>query len=227
MAAPAAAHPGRTFIDGPAGKLEAILARPKHEHPRGIAVVAHPHPLYGGTMHNKVVHTLARALLAQGYVVARFNFRGVEGSAGRCNADDDEGEGEVEDVLAVSSAVDDRFASLFPAVPERVLAGFSFGGAIQARAAQRLPSERLILVAPSVARLQVPPLIHPAKESHAASAPGVLMVHGDRDDIVPLQSVLDWAAPQELPVVVVPGAGHFFHGKLHLLRRIVEENGRR
>jgi len=207
--------PQKNFIDGPAGKLETVLAEPDSTRPCGIAVIAHPHPLHGGAMDNKVVHTLFKALLELEYVTVRFNFRGVglsEGSYG-------EGAGETEDMLAVTEAVRQQFQAQ-PNKLALLLAGFSFGGAIAARAAQQLDiknkPDKLILVAPSVDRLHAPPVVE-----HAAS---ILIIHGDQDDVVPLQTVLDWAAPQELPVVVIPGGEHFFHGRLPVLKRIVLES---
>lgn len=154
-------------------------------------------------MDNKVVQTLARAFLQLGYRVARFNFRGVGASAGQY----DEGRGEVDDALAVIAAVRDPALSL-------ALAGFSFGAYVAAAAAVRLPAdqaaERLALVGPATSRFPVPPV--PAD---------TLVIHGETDDVVPLQATLDWARPQVLPVVVVPGVGHFFHGQLSVLKSLV------
>ena len=200
--------PQKFFIDGPAGKLEAVLAEPDAVRPAGIAVIAHPHPLHGGTMDSKIVHTLFKVFPELGFITVKFNFRGV----GKSDGAYDKGVGEVEDVLAVVGAIRSQFAAGLDDLP-LLLAGFSFGGAIQAHAAQQLNPQKLVMVAPSVERLKAPPVA-----GHAAST---LIIHGDRDDVVPLQSVLDWAAPQELPVVVIPGAEHFFHGRLHILRRVV------
>ncbi len=189
----------REFVEGPAGRLECALDSPQGA-PRGRALIAHPHPLFGGTLDNKVVQTLARALVELGYEAWRPNFRGVGESEGRY----DEGRGEVDDLAAVYSRFD---------IPEKtILAGFSFGAAMQARLAQRVPCERLILVAPAVAHFETP-----------AVPAGTLVVHGERDETVPLASVLDWARPQGLPVVVVPGGEHFFHQRLALLRSIVTQ----
>ncbi len=205
--------PQKLFIDGPAGKLETVLTEPDSARPAGIAVIAHPHPLYGGTMDSKIVHTLFKVLPELGFVTVKFNFRGV----GKSDGAYDKSVGEIEDVLAVVGAIRSQFAAGLDDLP-LLLAGFSFGGAIQAHAAQQLNPQKLVLVAPSVERLKAPPVA-----DHAAST---LIIHGDRDDVVPLQSVLDWAAPQELPVVVIPGAEHFFHGRLHILRRIVLDSCR-
>jgi alpha/beta superfamily hydrolase len=195
----------RVFVAGPAGRIECAVDKPEHQ-ARGIALIAHPHPLFGGTLDNKVVQTLARAFVELGYEAWRPNFRGVGQSEGRY----DEGNGEVDDLAAV----------LFPLQNKnRVLAGFSFGAAMQARLAAKLKKEnrvgpeRIVLVGVAVDNFETPPV--PA---------GTLVIHGERDETVPLAAVLDWARPQELPVVVVPGAEHFFHHKLPLLRAIVESN---
>jgi uncharacterized protein len=189
----------REFVAGPAGRIECAVDEPDAT-PRGVALVAHPHPLFGGTLDNKVVQTLARAFLELGYETWRPNFRGV-GATGGVH---DEGKGELEDLEVVLKHTG---ASRF------VLAGFSFGAAIQAQLAQRVRPERLVLVGVAVNRLKAPEV-----------APGTLVIHGENDETVPLAAVLDWARPQELPVVVVPGASHFFHRKLHVLRAIVSSN---
>lgn len=195
---PGVAEPA--MIEGPAGRLEAAVTRPGRE-PCGVAFIAHPHPLYGGTMDNKVVQTLARAFLALDHVVWRVNFRGVGASDGAY----DEGRGEIDDFLALIRHGRDANPDLPLAI-----AGFSFGGHIAASCAAGLQPQRLVLVAPAVGRFPVPEV--PAH---------TLVVHGERDDVVPLADVLDWARPAKLPVVVVPGAGHFFHGDLILLLQIV------
>jgi alpha/beta superfamily hydrolase len=216
--------PQKLFIDGPAGKLETVLAEPDFRYRRGFAVVAHPHPLYGGTMNNKVVHTLFKAFLELGFVTVKFNFRGVEQSEGELNSGKDNGAGETEDVLAVVETIRNEFAASFDTPPLLLLAGFSFGGAVQAYAAQRLKPQIVVLVAPAVQRLSAPHLAKPDTKHDIESARQVLIIQGDQDEVVPLQTVLDWAAPQELPVVVVPGAEHFFHRRLHILKRIVLES---
>jgi alpha/beta superfamily hydrolase len=195
----------RVFVSGPAGRIECAVDKPQKS-PRGKALIAHPHPLFGGTLDNKVVQTLARAFVELGYEAWRPNFRGVGQSEGRY----DEGNGEVDDLAAVFARLQSKNV---------VLAGFSFGAAMQARLAERLKKEnqiepeRLVLVGVAVANFATPPV--PA---------GTLVIHGERDETVPLAAVLDWARPQELPIVVVPGAEHFFHHKLPLLRAIVESN---
>ncbi len=187
----------RVFVAGPAGRIECAVDSPEGS-PRGYAVIAHPHPQFGGTLDNKVVQTLARAFVELGYEAWRPNFRGVGQSEGRY----DEGRGEVEDLAAVVAQIADQ---------EIVLAGFSFGAAMQARLAARVNPARLILVGTAVLNFDVPPVPR-----------GSLVIHGEQDTTVPLAAVLDWARPQDLPLVVVPGAEHFFHRRLHLLRDIVE-----
>jgi len=196
----------RERVPGPAGVIECAVDEPEGV-PRGTALVAHPHPLYGGTLDNKVVHTLARTFAELGYVAWRPNFRGVGESEGT----HDEGRGEVDDLAAVLAHTGAR---------RPVLAGYSFGAAMVARLAARLaaagePAERLVLIAPAVRLLEVPPV--PAD---------TLVIHGEEDRTVPLADVLAWARPQDLPIVVVPGADHFFHRRLALLRRIVTANWR-
>lgn len=189
-------------ITGPAGTLELAIDRP-HTPPKGVAVIAHPHPLFGGTMTNKVVQTLARACMLTGWTAVRFNFRGVGGSAGVY----DEGRGELADLLAV---VQDQ-------APEGALclAGFSFGAFVTSHAVARLAPARelakVVLVGTATSRFDTAPI---APELHQRT----LVIHGEADDTVPLASVMDWARPQALPVLVVPGGGHFFHGQLPLLR---------
>jgi uncharacterized protein len=210
----------KIFSNGPAGKLETILAEPISPLLRGIAVIAHPHPLYGGTMNNKVVHTLFKSFLDLGFITAKFNFRGVEQSEGEINAGDTSS-GEVEDVLAVVETAKNRFADRFSGPPPLLLAGFSFGGAVQAYAAERLKPQTVVMVAPAVQRLNAPPIVHRDVKQFEGTPARVLIIHGDQDDVVSLASVLEWASPQELPVVVVPGAEHFFHRRLHILKNTV------
>ncbi len=196
----------RGTIPGPAGELAIALDTPQlpdGQPTRGLALLCHPHPVHGGTMDNKVVQTLARAFVALGWRVLRFNFRGVGGSAGQW----DGGRGEIDDALAALAA------HRQPGEP-LVLGGFSFGGYVASQVAARLPADqraqRVVLIAPATGNFDVAPV--PA---------GSLVVHGDADDVVPLQATLDWARPQVQPVVVVPGVGHFFHGQLPLLKAIV------
>jgi hypothetical protein len=190
----------RARIAGPAGAIETDINDPGDQR-RGIALVAHPHPLQGGTKDNKVVTTLAKAFFSLDHVVMRPNFRGAGASEGM----HDEGRGETEDLLVVVQYAKQRYGEL-----PLVLAGFSFGSFVQSQVARRVAAARLILVAPAVNRF--------ATETVPEST---LVIHGERDDVVPLGAVLDWARPQNLPVVVVPGGEHFFHGRLSLLSRIV------
>jgi uncharacterized protein len=187
----------RYTIAGPAGALEVALEVPTAPL-AGIALVAHPNPVEGGTMDNKVVHTLARAFHSLSYAAVRFNYRGV----GRSEGAFDRGHGETDDAFAALAHARERLGELRVA-----LAGFSFGAA---RLAARVSAERLVLVGPAVGRFAVDSV--PAE---------TIVVHGEEDDVVPLADVLAWARPQQLPVVVFPGCGHFFHGRLPQLARTV------
>ena len=193
----------RGAVSGPAGAIETALDLPVAA-PIGLALVCHPHPQFGGTLDNKVVQTLARAFVQLGYTAVRFNFRGVGQSAGTW----DEGRGEVDDALAVLAAYRTSGQRL-------LMAGFSFGAFVASQVALRLaavgaPAERLVLVGTAASRFAV------------ANVPAdSVVIHGETDDVVPLADALAWARPQQLPVVVVPGAGHFFHGQLPVLKNIV------
>ena len=195
----------KLLLDGPAGKIEVDISDPG-ETRRAIALIAHPHPLMGGTKDNKVVTTLARAFYALGYVALRPNFRGVGQSTGT----HDEGRGETADLIAIARYAQEKYGQL-----PLTCAGFSFGGFVQTRVAKEIHPDQLVLVAPAVNRF-------PTEEVAA----GTLVVHGELDDVVPLAAVLDWARPQNLPVVVVPGGEHFFHGRLHLVQQIVTRHCR-
>jgi uncharacterized protein len=193
------------FIDGAAGRIETVIERPAGA-TRGAALVAHPHPLYGGTLDNKVVQTLARTFVELGYVALRPNFRGVGTSEGV----HDEGRGETEDLLRVAAHAKEVFGDL-----PLVLAGFSFGAAVQTQVAQRTSPLRVVLVGVAVGRFP------------SEAVPGdSIVIHGERDETVALAKVLDWARPQELPVVVIPGADHFFHLRLNVIKKIVKGSWR-
>jgi uncharacterized protein len=202
----------RVMIAGPAGDLQALIETPQDARGeaaapvRAFAVVCHPHPLYGGTMDNKVVYTLARAFQQCGAPAIRFNYRGVGTSAGSY----DEGRGETADTLAVIQYGRKRWpqAALW-------LGGFSFGGAVAVRAAAQCAPQRVVLVAPAVGRVDISVATPPA-------APW-LIVQGDADDLVPADQVLEWAASLHPPpqVTLLPGAGHFFHGRINELRAAV------
>ena len=207
----------RTLIDGAAGKIEVAMARPLNAH--GVAVVAHPHPLFGGTMDNKVITTLAKTFVDAGLATFRFNFRGVGATEGR----HDEGRGETEDMLRVIA----HARAALTHVP-LYLAGFSFGGAIATRASCEADFVQLVLVAPGFRRItaagmgEAPDPADPALGPRGRhSSANTVVIHGDRDDTVPLSDSLAWAAEREVPVVVVPGGEHFFHRRLHVLREIV------
>ena len=193
----------RLVIAGPAGDLELAYNVPATE-PCGIAVVAHPHPQQGSTLDNKVAQTLAKTFFALGYASVRLNFRGV----GRSQGTFDEGAGETDDVLAALTHARERFPR-GAALPV-VLAGFSFGSYVQTRVAKRVPPERLVLVGPAVGRF-------PLEQVPA----GTIVVHGEQDDVVLLADVFEWARPQQLPVIVFPGCGHFFHGRLPQLQSVI------
>jgi hypothetical protein len=204
-------RPDAHLIDGPAGALEVVVESPdlpEGAAPAGLAVVAHPNPQQGGTMDNKVVHTLVRAFVAQGWQAVRFNYRGVGASEGAW----DEGRGEVQDMLAVIAQ-----HRMDPALRQAplALAGFSFGGYIAAEAASRLSAQGqaispLVLISPAVTKFTMP-----AVPDHT------LVVEGELDEVVPLPDILGWTRPIGLPVMVLPGAGHFFHGQLGTLKQIV------
>lgn len=197
----------RARVDGDAGAIEVVCNAPPHAR-AGIALVCHPHPLQGGTLDNKVAQTLAKAFFGLDHVAVRFNFRGVGASEGA----HDDGVGETEDALAVIAWARERYGAALPLA----LAGFSFGSYVQTRVAQRVQAERLVLVGPAVKRFPVGPV--PAD---------TIVIHGEEDDVVPLADVLDWARPQALPIVVFPGCGHFFHGRLQPLRDTIAGMWRR
>lgn len=197
----------RLLLAGPAGRIEVLRDAPTEGvSPRGVAVIAHPHPLFGGTMDNKVVQTLARAFVQCGWSALRFNFRGVGATEGV----HDEGRGEAEDFLAVVR----QYAPEGPLA----LAGFSFGSFVMSQTLATLwPSrqiEKLVFVGAAASRFQVAQVPQDLHER-------TLVIHGEHDDTVPLASVMDWARPQVLPVTVVPGGSHFFHGQLPLLKSLV------
>ena len=203
------AKTNRLLLDGTAGKIEVDVSDPgasSDGQRRGIALIAHPHPLMGGTKDNKVVTTLARTFFALGYIALRPNFRGVGASTGT----HDEGRGETADLIAVARYAQDEYGKL-----PLTCAGFSFGSFVQTRVAKEIHPDQLVLIAPAVNRF-------PAE----TVAAGTLVVHGELDDVVPLAAVFDWARPQNLPVVVVPGGEHFFHGRLHQLQEIVTRHCR-
>jgi alpha/beta superfamily hydrolase len=217
-------------FQGPVGLIEASLDLPdevRHApssyRPRGIALVAHPHPLLGGTMDNKVAQTLARTFAQLGYVTLRPNFRGVGATEGV----HDDGKGEAQDLLAVIAWMKDPFSwqgikelegHAWPQLVEELplaMAGFSFGSYVSSYVVKELTEkneapERLIMVGSATSKWDVAPV---PKDT--------IVIHGEVDDVIPLTSVLDWARPQELTVQVIPGADHFFHRKLHCIRDLI------
>ena len=190
-------------VTAPSGVLQGVVHMPLVE-PRAIAIVAHPLPTMGGTMDNKIVTTLVKTFSELGFIAIRFNFRGVGESSGSF----DDGNGEVEDVAAIAKYAGEEFRKL-----PLILAGFSFGGYVQARAAKKLHPDKLILVAPAVGRFAMPDV-----------KADTLVIMGEKDEVIPLSEVLDWARPQQLPLVVVPDATHFFHGHLHQIKAIVSHH---
>ena len=201
--------PKKTLIDGPAGPLEIAFQQPANA--TALALICHPHPVHGGTMDNKVVQTLAKAFAELGCATLRFNFRGVGDSAGAF----DEGIGETEDA---SAALAWARAQLPPSLP-LIAAGFSFGCFVQSRLLPRSQPQQLVLVGPAVSRFQLAELPTDLQQQP-------LVIHGEADDVVPLDAVMDWARPQGLPVTVFPGTGHFFHGRLTELKAVVKRNCR-
>ncbi|MCS6766721.1 MAG: alpha/beta hydrolase [Candidatus Protistobacter heckmanni] len=215
----------KRLIPGPAGAIELAVDLPEHYGSvpsgaswRGVALVAHPHPLFGGTMDNKVAQTLARSFLQLGYATVRPNFRGVGASEGV----HDKGQGEQEDLLKIVAWMRDpaswsELGRPNPQAGSQPLAfgGFSFGTYVGAQTARRLaeagaPFERLVLVGCAAGKWDVP-----------AVPADTIVIHGELDDTIPLAAVLDWARPQDLPVTVIPGSDHFFHRRLHLIKNLV------
>ena len=204
-------HSQKFYLDGDAGKMQCLLDLPDAA-PRGIALVAHPHPLYGGTMENKVAQTLARTFVTLGYAVARFNFRGVGESEGVY----DDGKGEVDDMAIMY----EHMRARYPDLPV-TLAGFSFGTFVQAQFALRLEAEghapeRLVLVGTAAGKWPMPPVPQ-----------DTILIHGEQDDTITMQQVFDWARPLDIPVIIIPGADHFFHRRLGHIKNLVVQLWRR
>ena len=204
----------RRHLDGPAGRIEVAIDWPGAA-PRGTAFIGHPHPLYGGTLDNKVAATLARAFVAVGWLALRPNFRGVGASEGA----HDHGEGETADFLHLITHLRDWLGARAPAADSpRALAGFSFGSFVAARAARTLaaqhqPARHLVLVGCAAGKWPLPEVRR-----------DTLVIHGELDETIPLKDVMDWARPQELPVVVLPGADHFFHRRLGPVKQLVMQH---
>ena len=205
------ARVSKSLIVGSAGVIDAVVQVPDAGPLCAVAVVAHPHPLFGGTMDNKVVTSMARAFVDAGAATWRFNFRGV----GKSEGTHDDGRGETEDLLTVI----EHARALNPDLP-LWLCGFSFGGAVtlaaNAQGTVRLHASEMILVAPAIQRLA-----HWQNELTDREVPeSTLIIHGENDDTVPLADSLNWARPRNVPVAVVPGADHFFHQRLHIIKQI-------
>jgi len=190
-------------IAGPAGALQVLEEKTVPE-PVAVAVICHPHPLHGGALTNKVVHQLAKTFNDMGAVSVRFNFRGV----GKSEGEYDEGQGELEDLVAITRWAGERWQGL-----PLWLAGFSFGGFIALKGAQRLEPRRLVTVAPAVNYFPAESLRLPGLDW--------LLIQGDSDDIVPAVQVKKWLQSLEYQprIVMIEGAGHFFHGRLNALRQ--------
>jgi len=219
----------RLLLDGAAGKIECVIDLPAagagrggdcdaargsdYAAARGVALIAHPHPLFGGSLDNKVAHAMAKTFVELGYVALRPNFRGVGASTG----EHDEGQGEADDLLAVLDYARTRFHAAAP-----VLAGFSFGAYVQTLVARRVAPERMALVGVAAG------FVSGGRSYTAEAVPAnSIVIHGELDETVPLANVLAWARPQELPVVVVPGADHFFHRRLHIIKNIIKGSWQR
>jgi len=204
----------RLFIDGPVGRLEAIFELPEDEVVVGCVVVCHPHPQHGGTMHNKVAHTLARAFVRKGFAALRFNFRGTEQSDGEF----DDAVGELDDALAAIEWMREKYSEL-----PLWVAGFSFGAAVAVKAAVRTEIDGLISVAPAISRFA----------SGLETQPGCpwLIVQGDQDELVDIEETVEWVDGLEPgpELLIISDGEHFFHGRLVELRDavtdFVERNG--
>ena len=214
MAIPISDRSEDWLVEGPAGGIEVVIDFPsgagRAQNAGEVALIAHPHPLFGGSLDNKVVQTVAKTMLELGYVTLRPNFRGVGQSAGA----HDEGLGEAEDLLQLLEQARARFGAAAP-----VLCGYSFGAFVQACVAQQVTPRRMVLIGVANGRVaggrdyRTPPV-----------PPDTIVIHGELDETVPLANVFEWARPQDLPVTVVPGADHFFHRRLHLIRNIIRGN---
>ncbi|HVE88321.1 MAG TPA: alpha/beta fold hydrolase [Burkholderiaceae bacterium] len=202
----------KLLVNGPGGNIDLALDWPAHV-PKGIAFIGHPHPLFGGTLDNKVVATIARTFAGLGWLTVRLNFRGV----GRSDGTHDDGRGETEDFLHLIETVPTlpTVALRIPGPLPIALAGFSFGTFVAAKAAHTLAVSKreiryVVLIGAAAGKWPMP-----------AVAREALVIHGELDETIPLASVLEWARPQDLPIVVIPGADHFFHRRLGLLKRLI------
>lgn len=193
-------------LQGPAGQIEALVEQPAELSGNSVAVLCHPHPQHQGTMYNKVVHTLARAMNDLGMPALRFNFRGIGASEGNYG----EGIGEIDDVIAVAEYARERWPN-----SELWLAGFSFGAVVSVRAALQLAPAQLISIAPAVNIL--------GRELPSIPQSPWLIVQGKADEVVPAGEVRKWVATlsPRPELVLLPDVDHFFHGKLVLLRGLL------
>ena len=205
---------GPILLDGPVGKLEVVVDRPKAD-PSAVAIVLHPHPSQGGTAEHKIPAALAKALADLGFLVLRPNFRGV----GRSDGDHASAAGEADDIRQLVDAATKAFPQL-----EVGLAGFSFGAFVAAKVAKQLAEAGRPLRRVALASLPYGPVRGGQSYDTPSGIPGALVVHGERDDRVPLDAILDWARLDGQPVVVVPGTDHFFKGRLVVLRALVVEH---
>ncbi|AJY42688.1 alpha/beta fold hydrolase [Burkholderia humptydooensis] len=203
-----------TMLHGDAGRIDAFVDAPPGD-VRGIAVVTHPHPLQGGDAGHKIPRALARVFQLYGWLSIRPNFRGVGGSEGTHDA----GNGETGDTLAIVEAV----RRAHPGKPV-ALAGFSFGAFVQARVARALIDAGAPPACTVLAGVPFGTVQGERQYDTPAAPDGTLVVHGESDAVVPLASVMAWARPQRLPVVVVPGANHFFTGCLGMFVSVVERH---
>lgn len=194
-------------IQGLAGNLSCLLLQPETS-PKGAAILLHPNPLHGGTNMNKVIQTAAKSLCALGYLCILPNLRGVGESAG----EHDYGRGETDDVLSVYAFLQQHYSHL---THNLVLGGFSFGGFVACRAAQQVAHQKLLLIGAAVSKYDEPAPFVPEINK-------TLVIHGANDEVIALDQILAWCEPQNLPVIVVPNATHFFHGKLLQLGHAIE-----
>jgi len=199
-------------VQGPPGRIEVVLDWPNETSPVGVAHIAHPHPLFGGSLTNKVVATLARVFATLGWLAVRSNFRGV----GATEGEHDDGRGELDDLMHLV----ERVAWLPPTTPAvpLALAGFSFGSFVVAQAAAQLqsrgaPPRHLVLVGAAAGKWPMPGV-----------DPGALVIHGEQDETILLTDVFAWARGCDVPVVVIPGADHFFHHRLPMLKKLVSRH---
>ncbi|MBN3859129.1 alpha/beta fold hydrolase [Neisseriaceae bacterium PsAf] len=197
----------KIFIPGPSGKLETQVEKPNADEIKGIMIVLHPNPLYGGTNQNKVVQIFLKAAVNQRYIVYAPNLRGV----GKSEGTHDFGNGEVDDVCAIVSYIQQEH-------PEQSisLSGFSFGGYVAAKAIHQFDFKEVILIGAAVSKYAEP-------APHLPEDIDFLLIHGEKDEVIPLEDLFDWARVQDLPVSVVLDASHFFHGKLIPLQKLVED----